>query len=130
MHYLKHLAWIIIGEAIGLGVLTGVGGNGAIILVASLAGAIVLMLRDRRAAGHFAIWTVAGTALIIGSVLLLATLSPTCAARSCAWVGPTGDAVPLVITALLGANVVSVLLVAIERPRRHPSTGEQLPRAT
>ena len=118
MHYLKHLAWILIGEAIGLGILTGVGGNGAIVILVALVGAVLLILRERRAAGHFAVWAIAGIALVVGSVLVLATLWPTCAARSCAWVGPTGDPIPLIVTALFSAAAVAAALVLFERTRQ------------
>lgn len=124
MHYLKHLAWLLIGEAVGFGALTGVGGNGALIMAAALAGGLYLSYREGSAAIHFAVWAPVGFALFVGSVVVLAALFPECPPNSCAWVGPTGDAVPLVVTSATGALAAAALLQAVERTREaRRSTG-------
>lgn len=123
MHYLKHLAWLLIGEAVGFGALTGVGGNGALIMAAALAGGLYLSFREGTAI-HFAVWAPVGFALFVGSVVVLAALFPECPPNSCAWVGPTGDAVPLVVTSATGALAAAALLQAVERTREaRRSTG-------
>jgi len=129
LHYLKHLAWLLVGGALGLGVLSGVGGNGAITMLAALVGAIVLFYREGGSASQFAVWMPAGTVLFVGSVFVLAALWPTCSSQSCAWVGPTGDPLPLLATSATAAIAAAGLLVAVERASTRRASVDRLGRS-
>jgi hypothetical protein len=116
-HWARHLFWVTLGAFAALGILTGIGGNGWLVLVAVAVGAVIALVRG---GAHGALGMAPGFLLGVAVLALLAPLwiEPCPAEAVACSVGPAYDVVPTVLGAAVTGVVVLLAMVLLEGRKR------------
>lgn len=116
-HLIGHVVWFCLGAALALGLLTGVGGNGWLLILGVIVASGLLVGRGGKAALHGLPTALAGLFVgFAGIVALSGLMVPGCPEGSVACsVGAAGDATASAVAAILLAVAVLVWQVLFDR---------------